>query len=219
MDQKIITVAQQKGGAGKSTLTAHLAVSFAQMGMHPTIIDIDPQASLGYWFEKRQEIDPEKLKNKVDYVSVTGWRLHSEISRLKGKSDVILVDSPPHTQTETKTAIRAADLVLLPIQPSPTDLWATNVTIDLISSERVPYRLVMNRIIRSSNIAKEIAEKFENVLPQALSNRVVFASSMLKGLCASEISSATAAKEEIHSLTKEITQLLFPKKAKLKAAS
>lgn len=218
MSHKIITIAQQKGGAGKTTLAAHLAVSFSQKGKNVTIIDIDPQASLTDWYKVRLQTLGEDKAGMIS-AAVSGWRLHSEIDRLKSKADVIIIDSPPHTQTETKTAIRVADLVLIPVQPSPTDLWATDATVELVAKERIPHRLVMNRIVQNSKLSQEISSRFSNLLEPSLGNRVAFASSMLKGLCVTETSPSSAAAQEVEAMRKEVATLLFPEENSLSLAS
>src|SRR5690606_34037651 len=119
-----ITIAQQKGGAGKTTMAAHLAVALAQKGNRVGILDIDPQGSLSHWHGIREKTYGEGYTG-LQHVAVSGWRVASEVSRMKKQCDFIIIDSPPHTETEARTAIRAADLILLPVQPSPTDLWAT----------------------------------------------------------------------------------------------
>ena len=73
----------------------------------------------------------------VSFAALSGWRVGSEIIRLRNDHDVIIIDSPPHMETEAKTAIRHADLVVIPVQPSPTDVWATQATVQLAERERV----------------------------------------------------------------------------------
>src|SRR3954468_90493 len=108
MPHKIITIAQQKGGAGKTTIAAHLAVAFSQRGKRVAVIDIDPQGSLTQWHKIREKKFGEGFTG-LTFSSISGWRLPNEIDRVKRDVDLIIIDSPPHTQTETKTAIRMAD--------------------------------------------------------------------------------------------------------------
>lgn len=131
---KIITVGQQKGGAGKTTIAAHLAVSLAQAGNKVAIIDIDPQASLTYWHELRERKFGKNYTG-LQFITSAGWRVESAVSSLIDKSDYVIIDAPPHTETETKSAIRISDLIIVPMQPSPTDLWATQNIIEFAYSE------------------------------------------------------------------------------------
>src|SRR5688572_26880668 len=90
---KVITVAQQKGGAGKTTVAAHIAVALSQKGNRVAIIDIDPQGSLGYWHRVREERFGEGYTGLI-FNSLSGWRVGSEISRLRRQCDYIIIDSP-----------------------------------------------------------------------------------------------------------------------------
>jgi chromosome partitioning protein len=209
MAYKVITIAQQKGGAGKTTIASHLAVAFSQRGKRVTAIDIDPQGSFTRWHEIRKEKYGEDYTG-MRFITVSGWRLQNEINMVKNDTDVIIVDSPPHMQTETKTAIRAADLVIIPAQPSPTDLWATEATVNLVTAERIPHRVLLNRFIGNSKLSKDLANKFANVMDTKLGSRVPFASSMMEGKCVTELFPTSPAALEIKDFLKEVEGLLFP---------
>ena len=142
MSGTIITVAQQKGGAGKTTLVAHLAVSLMQRGLSVALVDIDPQASLSYWYDARQESFGDE-ETGLTHSKISGWRTQREVEELAASHDVVLIDSAPHAEMETKTAIRAASLVVIPVQPSPMDFWATQPTLDLAKSEKVTPMLAL----------------------------------------------------------------------------
>ncbi len=206
---KVITIAQQKGGAGKTTIAAHLATAFSQRGKRVAIIDIDPQGSLTQWHNMREE-EFGKDYTGMRLVTVSGWRLPSEINMIRREVDIIIVDSPPHIQTETKTAIRNSDLVIIPVQPSPMDLWATNSTLELAVTERIPHRVLMNRVVANSKLSKDMEKKFSNLMDTKIANRISFASSMLEGKCITEVSPSSPGAIEIKDLLKEVTGLLFP---------
>ncbi len=106
MPGKIFSVAQQKGGAGKTTLAAHLAIAFADLGKSVAVVDIDPQGSLSGWFAARGRRRDQRHGPTV--VAVQGWRLQNEVRRLARDHDVVLVDSPPHADTEARIGIRTA---------------------------------------------------------------------------------------------------------------
>ncbi len=136
MVAKIITIAQQKGGAGKTTMAAQLAVAWAASGrQRVAVVDIDSQGSLTQWYNVRKERLGEE-NTKLTFAAISGWRVRSEIDRLKHTHDLIVIDSPPHTDSEARTAIRAADLVVIPLQPSPLDVWATSATIQICKQEK-----------------------------------------------------------------------------------
>ena len=204
---KVITIAQQKGGAGKTTVAAHLAVALNQKGNRVAVVDIDPQGSLSYWHKIREEKFGEGYTG-LTFVSVSGWRVGGEVARLRKSHDYIIIDSPPHTETEARTAIRSADFILIPVQPSPTDLWATKATLELAKAERIPVRVVLNRVAHNSRLTTTIADALPELAETTIGNRVLFASSLMEGRCATEVEPTSAAAKEIKDLVKEITALL-----------
>jgi chromosome partitioning protein len=206
---KIITIAQQKGGVGKTTIVAHLAVAFSQTGKRVAVIDIDPQGSLTQWHKIRENRFGEG-QTGLAFSNISGWRLPNEIDRVKNDSDVIIIDSPPHTQAETKTAIRIADFVIIPAQPSPTDLWATAETVRLVTDERVPHRILLNRAVYNSRLLKDIEQEFSSVMAAKIGNRIPFASAMLEGRTVTETAPSGTAAEEIKAILKEVSEKLFP---------
>ncbi|MEZ5690796.1 MAG: ParA family partition ATPase [Rickettsiales bacterium] len=204
---KVITVAQQKGGAGKTTLAAHIAVALSQKGNRVAVIDIDPQGSLSYWHKIREERFGEGYTG-LTFSSVSGWRVGGEVNRLRRSYNYIVIDSPPHTETEARTAIRNADLIITPVQPSPTDLWATKATIELAKNEKIPMRVVLNRVTANSKIVQKIAEELPELMETRLGNRVMFAAALLEGRCVTEVDPSSQAAKEIKSLVKEISMLI-----------
>lgn len=204
---KVITIAQQKGGAGKTTVAAHIAVALSQKGNRVAIVDIDPQGSLGYWHTIREEKLGEGYTGLV-FTSLSGWRVGSEVSRLRKQVDFIVIDSPPHTETEARTAIRAADVIIIPVQPSPTDLWATKATLDLAKAEKIPVKVVLNRVPANSRLAQTISAELTELAETTLGNRVLFAASLLEGRTATEMEPNSPAAREIKSLVKEILNMV-----------
>jgi len=204
---KVITIAQQKGGAGKTTVAAHLAVALSQKGNRVAVIDIDPQGSLAYWHGIREEKLGEGYTGLI-FNALSGWRIGSEVSRLRKQCDFIIIDSPPHTETEARTAIRSADLIIIPVQPSPTDLWATKATLDLARTEKIPVRVVLNRVNANSRLAQTIAAELPELAETTLGNRVLFAASLMEGRTATEMEPGSHAAREVKALVKEILALV-----------
>jgi len=205
---KVITIAQQKGGAGKTTVAAHIAVALAQKGNRVAVIDIDPQGSLGHWHSIREEKLGEGYTGLI-FNSLSGWRVGSEISRLRKQCEYIIIDSPPHTETEARAAIRGADLVIIPVQPSPTDLWATKATLDLAKAEKIPVKVVLNRVPANSRLAQTIGAQLSELSKTTLGNRVLFAASLMEGRTATEVDPSSTAAQEVKALVKEILAV-FP---------
>ncbi len=211
MSAKVLTIAQQKGGAGKTTLAAHLAVAFAKGGRRVALVDIDPQASLGTWFEIRARA-PSPQAAPLHFSAVSGWKTATEVDRLKRQHDLVIIDSPPHAETEAKVAVRAADLVLVPVQPSPMDIWATAPTLELARSERVPVLVVLNRMPPRGKIIEvmraKLADQNLTVAAASIGNRVRFAASMLEGRTVIEQEPRSAGALEVIRLADEIGNTL-----------
>jgi chromosome partitioning protein len=207
MSAKVITVAQQKGGAGKTTLTAELAVAFAGNDRRVALIDIDPQASLAQWHRVRSQ-QPAASLAQLTLSEISGWKLPTELDRLRYTHDLILIDSPPHAATEARVAVRCAHLVLVPLQPSPMDLWATGPTIAFARAAGVPILIVLNRAPSRSKVVdltrRQLGEQDLPVARAAIGNRVTFASSMLEGRSVLELSPKSMAAAEIRTLVEEI---------------
>ncbi len=206
MPAKVLTVAQQKGGAGKTTLVAQLCVVWAKKGRSVAVMDIDPQASLAAWHAVRKENGSGIGSLTVSDIS--GWRVNTELERLRRSHDLVIIDSPPHAETEAKIAVRAADLVAIPVQPSPMDLWATNETLAMANKEKVPVLLVLNRVPPRGKVVDTVkgmmAEQELPVATSTLGNRVAFASSMLEGKAVLETAPSSVASKEVKALAEEL---------------
>lgn len=205
----VITIAQQKGGAGKTTLAAHLAVTWAGQGRRVALVDIDPQASLAAWHGLRAERLGEG-RTGLDFAAITGWRTAAEVERRARDHDIVVIDSPPHAETEAKLAIRAADLVVLPVQPSPMDVWATKPTLDLAAQEKVAALLLLNRVPPRANLTEamlvKLAELGAIVADARIGNRVALATALAEGLGITEAAPSSRAAEEIAALAAEIVR-------------
>ena len=203
-----LTIAQQKGGAGKTTLAAHLLAAARLRHMQAAGIDIDPQGSLSQWYEERRRHKDDPL---LRFITVPGWRVRSEIELLKRSTEIIVIDSPPHAEMEAKIAIRAADIVIVPVQPSPMDVWATKAILKLAQDEKKPALIVLNRVPARANITQEMMAKLQGLGVKMsaidLGNRTIFASAMAWGQTAMEIEPASLAALEVTALFDEILAL------------
>ena len=183
----VITVAQQKGGAGKTTLAANLAVVLAE-GRRVALFDIDPQHSLQRWHALRVARSPAPAL--LGFSDVAGWRLAGELERLRREYDVVIVDSPPQVDADARRAIRGADLVVVPVQPSPPDIWAAEGTLKLAAEEKRPASLVLNRVPTGTKLRdttdRELRARGLVVLPAGLGNRAAFSHAFAEGLGVTE---------------------------------
>ena len=205
----IITFAQRKGGAGKTTLAAHLAAGWALAGRRVSAVDVDPQGSLARWGELRAALAGAAA---LPVAKVSGWRLALELERLRREAEIVVVDSPPHAELDARAAIRAADLVVIPVQPSPMDLWATQATVEMARAERRRALLVLNRIAPRTRLAQEIAAALGagdvRLAATTLGNRTAFASSLAGGSSVEEEEPGGAAAGEALHLRAEIEDML-----------
>jgi chromosome partitioning protein len=201
----VITVAQQKGGAGKTMLAANLAAAMAP-DRRVCLLDIDPQRSLKRWHEIRER--QSRTLPAITFSDVSGWRLRAELARLMATHDALIVDTPPQVDTEAKLAIRNAHLVLVPLQPSPPDLWAAEGTVQLARAEKRPMRLVLNRAPAASKLRSMVehdaAAAGHVVLANTLGNRAGFANAFAQGMGAVEAAPKSVAAREILALLREI---------------
>jgi len=211
MTATIITIAQRKGGAGKTTLAAHLGVALANAGHVVGLIDTDPQASLAQWHERREERlgHPDTT---LDFAAVTGWRAAAEIASLARDNEILLIDSAASTDLETRSAVRCAGLVLVPVQPSPVDVWATLPTLDVAQQEGVPALLVLNRVPARALLTAAMRERLSDydvgLAQSGIGNRVALAAAFAEGKGVAESAHASLAAAEIASLASEVLQLL-----------
>jgi chromosome partitioning protein len=204
----VITVAQQKGGTGKTTLAANLAAAFAP-SHRVALLDIDPQKSLGRWHSLRRA--RLQAAASLAFSDLAGWRLPAEVDRLKREHDVVLIDSPPQLDTDARVAVRAADLVLVPIQPSMPDVWAAEGTIRLAAEERRPAHLMFNRTPSASRlrdaISADLCQRQVPLLRATLGNRAGFAHAFAAGLGVTEAAPRSTAAAELRTLLAELQEL------------
>ena len=206
----VVAVAQQKGGSGKSTVAANLAAVLAADGCRVALLDTDPQGSVTRWHEERQRRGDGRAA-PLFFDRPSGWRVPNALDRLRRERDIVVVDTPPHAGTDAKVAIRAADLVLMPLQPSPADLWASEGTRRLAAEERRPLRALLNRVPAQGKmrerVAAALAEQRVPLLDETLGNRAQFGAAFLDGLSVTEAAPRSAAAAEMRALAAAVAAL------------
>lgn len=211
---KVIAVLNQKGGAGKTTLATHLAGELAMQGSRVTLLDADPQGSALDWAQRRAQSGQERLYGVFGLARDT---LHREVPAIALGADYVVIDGPPRVAALARSALLAADLVLIPVQPSAYDVWATQEMISLIAEARV-FRpqlraaFVINRRVVGTVIGREARQALVDqpfaALHAEISQRIVFADSVAAGRLVSEVAPQCAAAREIAALVRAVREAL-----------
>jgi chromosome partitioning protein len=208
-----VALLNQKGGVGKTTLALHLAGAWARQGCRVTVIDADPQGSALDWSEQRAKEGGPRLFGVLGLARDT---LHREAPEIARGVDHVVIDGPPRIAGLMRSALLAADLVLVPAQPSPFDGWASGEMLNLIREARIfrpelVARFVLNRCAARTIIAREtgdaLAEHDPPVLAARIGQRVAFADAARTGQLVFEVESGGAAAQEITALSAEIAGL------------
>ena len=194
----VIASAAQKGGVGKTTLAAHLAVEAERAGAGPVVlVDLDPQASLSDWHKDRKAESPALVAAMIKTLPATLARLAA------GGAVTVIIDTPPGSKAAIAAAIEVADLVLVPAQPSPVDLRAVGPTVDMVEEAGKPLVFVINRATPRSRLAAQAAvalSQHGKIAPAILHQRVEYAESMTDGRTAPELSPGGSGAGEISEL-------------------
>lgn len=196
-----VAIISQKGGAGKTTLSLHLAAAAQDAGRVSLIIDTDPQATASQWAAWRQDAPPEVIDSPPP-------RLAAKVAQAQGQgAEVVVIDTPPHADSAARAAVEIADLVLIPCRPSAFDLSAIQTTAKLVQLLRKPAFVVFTagppNAPRIYQEAGELVESFGTPpCPILLPDRAAYRHASAEGRTVMELEPAGKAAEEVRELYK-----------------
>lgn len=211
---KVIALLNQKGGAGKTTLATHLAGELAMQGRRVTLLDADPQGSALDWAQRRLQSGHKRLYGVFGLARDT---LHQDVPQITQEADYVVIDGPPRVAALARSALLAADLVLIPVQPSAYDVWATQEMVSLITEARV-FRpglraaFVVNRRVVGTVIGREARQALAGqpfpTLSADIAQRIAFADCVAAGKLVWEVAPTGAAAREIAAMAQAVREAL-----------
>ena len=203
----IISFQNQKGGVGKTTLSINVAAALAITGLRVLIVDSDPQGSVRDWASVREDTPPFHV------IGMDRPTIHRDLPEMTANYDHIIIDAPPRVSELARSAILASDCVVIPVQPSPYDVWAAKEIVAIINEatvfkENIKSVFVINRKITNTAIGREVKDALQvynlPVLDAQVCQRVLFAESAATGKTIFEVDPLSQAAVEIQTLTNEI---------------
>jgi len=204
---KVVVVASQKGGSGKTTIAGHLAVQAELGGRGPVgLIDVDPQGSLADWWNERAAPNPFFIQTAVP-------RLAQDVKELAAHGmELLVIDTPPALTGTIADVIRVADLVVIPTRPSPHDLRSIGATMELVEHLGKPLVFVVNGAAPRAKITAEAVSLLSQhgpLAPSIVHQRVDFAASMIDGRTVMELPGESRSAREIAALWDYLDTRLF----------
>jgi chromosome partitioning protein len=195
---RVLALASQKGGSGKTTLSGHLAVQAQRSGAGPVVLmDIDPQGSLADWWNERKDEMPA-------FAQTTVARLASDLAELREQGfKLAVIDTPPAITAAIQSVIQVAELIVIPTRPSPHDLRAVGATVELCERSGKPLLFVVNAATPLAKITYEAAialSQHGTVAPVVLHHRTDFAASMIDGRTVMEVNPNSKSAQEVAEL-------------------
>src|SRR5690242_12831998 len=211
----IIAIANQKGGVGKTTLAVHLAAASATSGAKTLLIDADKQQSALDWTQARENAGFVPMFATVGLAKKT---IHLDVAKLSADYAVTVIDGPPQSDTIAESIAAISHAILIPVQPSPYDVWAAAAIVDIVRRAQIhrpdlKAAFVVNRRIGGTKIGTEVLgalAEYEDipVLPAHVHQRIAFAQSAVTGRTVGELEPGGAAAGEISQLASSILEFI-----------
>jgi chromosome partitioning protein len=206
----ILSVLNQKGGTGKTTIAIHVGMAWIRQGARVLLIDADPQGTALDWSEARSAATPA-----LPVLGLPRPTLHREIPALAENYDHVIIDGPPQTEAIVRSAMMAADLLVIPVQPSGVDVWGARPIVALlvdaqVANPKLKAVFAINRKVSKTFLSRAVLEALKvyrlPVLTSALIHRVAFAESIGSGRTVFDIDPGSVASVEVTALAKEILE-------------
>ena len=208
---KVIAVLNQKGGSGKTTIATHLARALQLAGADVLLVDSDPQGSARDWAAVRED-------QPLTVVGIDRPTIDRDLKQVARK-DFVVIDGAPQAADLAVSAIKAADFVLIPVQPSPYDIWATADLVELVKQRievtdgRLQAAFVVSRAIKGTRIGGEVTEALVGyglpVLETRITQRVSYPGTAAVGSTVMDSEPDSDAAAEVHALANEIKKKLI----------
>jgi chromosome partitioning protein len=217
---KIIVIANQKGGSGKSTTTVHLAVAAEQAGDGPVIIsDTDPQGSTVDWFNQRKKASIETPR----YAPLSFSDLPRYLHALQDAgASYLFIDTAPSIGGVNPDLFAIADLILIPLNPTPTDLRALVKGLPVIKQSGKPFTFMLSRVrpnLRNNDGVAMALDALGLVVPTRMHERVIYAESFAHGKTAFEIDPKGVASQELAAIWNGVKGRIHEKEKSVKSES
>jgi chromosome partitioning protein len=212
----ILAVLNQKGGTGKTTVAIHVGMAWVRQGARVLLIDADPQGTALDWSEARQ------MGPALPVLGLPKPTLHREIPALAANYDHVIIDGPPQTEAVVRSAMMAADLAVIPVQPSGVDVWGARPVVAMLGDALAAHPqlkavFAVNRKVSKTFLSRAVLEALDvyrmPILSAALTQRVVFAESVGSGRTVFDIDPASVASAEVTALANEILETAHAEKA------